>query len=265
VNLLDLPKASERAQKFNDYGLDDFAPLSQVRAGWIAGEALPDEAIVHETLANLGRVSSPYARLMEVTLNRGNEFGTETAQNPSMTSELDGRIERRTKVHSDWDYYLLRGFRLAPVASHDNHMANWGTGHTSRTVLHAEALDEARLLTALEQREVYASEDENLALRIYAERRVFMGGSTATPKDRVSAQIHLSDPDYDGDYGIRVHLGRVGGAEVVVGEALTVSGERWVEVEVPLEDKGAHFFYVSVHELGADRMAWSAPIWVERI
>lgn len=265
VNLLDLPKASERAQKFNDYGLDDFAPMSEVRASWIAGEVLPDEAVVFETLANISRASAPYARLMEVTLNRGNEFGSETGQNPSMTTELDGTVERRTKVHTDWDYYLLRGFRLAPVASHDNHMANWGTGHTSRTVMHAESLDEARLLTALEQREVYASEDENLALRVYAERRVFMGGSTATPKDRVSAQIHLSDPDYDGDYAIRIHRGTVGGAEVVAGEALTVSGERWIEVEFPLDTQGAHFFYVSVHELGADRMAWSAPIWVERI
>src|SRR5690606_32278133 len=125
---------------------DDFAPLSEVRGSWIAGEVMPDPAVVAETQRTIAAASAPYARLIEVTLNRGTEFGSETPRNPSLTEEEDGTIVRRTKVHTDWDYYLLQGFRLAPAATHDNHMANWGTGHTSRTGLLAEGLDEQRLL-----------------------------------------------------------------------------------------------------------------------
>ncbi|MBK7582775.1 MAG: phosphatidylserine/phosphatidylglycerophosphate/cardiolipin synthase family protein [Myxococcales bacterium] len=265
VKLTDIPKASERGYKFNDYGIDDFAPLKDVRAQWIAGEALPDPIIVDKTLAAVWASAAPFARTMEVTLGRGTELGGETPANPSLVDDLQnpGAIVRRTRL-SDLDFFLTRGFRLAPTASHDNHYANWGTGHTSRTVVMADRLSADALLDAIEQREVYASEDQNLSVRFFAADRVPMGGSTQTPAASLSARLWLADPDYSGPFVVRLFHGTaLGKVEVVVEESGLSAGWHPLTLDVPTP--GEHFFYVEVLELDANRAAWTAPIWVDRI
>lgn len=267
VNLLDIPKAGERDKKFNDFGLDDFSPLREHRQGWIAGDAMPDPAVVDATIANLWGAASPYVRLMEVTFNRGKEFGGMEPQNPSMTwaDEAQTELERRTKVHRDFDWFLTRGFRIAPIASHDNHYANWGYGHTSRTVICAAHRSEQGLLDAIEHREVYASEDQNLRLRFYAEGRVPMGSRWATPSPTVDLRVDVADPDYAGGFSLVVYGGVVGrdGVESIAELHDLDAGSH--ELTVSLDEPGEHFVYVEVHEVGSDRMAWSAPIWIERL
>ncbi len=263
VNLANIEKASERKRKFNDYGLDDFAPLSSELDQWIGGDVLPNEEIVAATLANLAAATAPYVRLIEVTLNRGNEFGDEIARNPSEVED-DGVPGRRVKV-GDWDYYLSHGFRLAPAASHDNHFANWGTGHTSRTGVVMTDLSSRRLLTAIHRRSVFASEDENLSVRFYVEDRVTMGSKTATAKDRVSARVLIEDPDYSGPYEVRVVHGRVGGPAGETAQTKTVAANGWVDLILDISDNGEHFFYIEVTETDTNRKAWTAPIWIEAL
>jgi hypothetical protein len=209
---------------------------------------------------------------MEVLLGRGTEIGGEARQNPSLVPNPDdpmGPMVRATRVHSDWDYYLLRGFQMAPTAPHDNHMANWGTGHSSRTALFVDGgapLTEAALLEAIEERAVYASEDENLVVRFYAAGRVPMGGRLRTIADQVTLELSLTDPDYAGPYTVTVYRGTVGGASVEPVARLEgndASGWRALDVDAP--GPGLHFFYLEVAEPDVDRMAWSAPIWVERL
>jgi hypothetical protein len=109
VLLSDLPKAGEAKKKFSDYGLDDFSPLRDVRASWVSGAVEPDRAVVAETLQNMA-ASMPQIRLMEVLLARGTEFSSEVPRNPSLVAgDEEGTLVRRTKVHSDYDYYLLHG------------------------------------------------------------------------------------------------------------------------------------------------------------
>lgn len=266
VNLAELPKAGERDDKFNDFGLDDFPPLSEVRQSWIDGTAMPDEAIVAQTLSNIADVTAPHARLFEVTVGRGTEFGAEEPQNPSLTADPEtGEIGRFIKAHSDWDYYLRNGFRFAPVANHDNHLANWGTGHTSRTAIIAAKLDEISLLEAIGERAVYASEDQNLEVRFYAQDRVRSGGELVTISSSVSLQLFLNDPDFTGPYEVTVWGGTVGGSEVAALQNLgELTGGEWHRFDVDTSTPGVHFFYVEVLERTPDRMAWSAPIWVER-
>jgi phosphatidylserine/phosphatidylglycerophosphate/cardiolipin synthase-like enzyme len=267
VNLLEVPKVGERNQKFNDFGLDDFEPLSKVRPSWIAGEAMPDAGIVDQTWINVLKAAGPYVRMMEVTLNRGTEFGGEIPQNPSLVPIVDqpGAFERRTKVHTDYDYFLTRGFYIAPVASHDNHYANWGAGHTSRTAVIAARLTRSQLLDAVEQREVFASEDQNLVLRFYAENRVPMGARHVTPKSQLPARFFLQDPDYSGAYQVALYRGKVGQDGVSVAVELGNLPSGWHDLTLDLSTSGEHFFYLEVLEVGANRMAWTAPIWIERI
>ena len=264
VSLADIPKSSERNKKFNDFGIDDYAPLNQVRDQWIAGDALPDRAVVSATMMNIATLTAPYARLMEVTLNRGSEFASESPQNPSMTALDEGGFERRTKAHSDWDYFLLHGFRVAPVASHDNHYSNWGTGHTTRTGIIATALSQSSLFAALDRRLVFASEDQNTELRLYAADRIPMGGETATLGSTIDADLFVFDPDYSGAYEVRLYVGQIGGNDVRLQQTYQLAADGWLAMSVPLA-AGTTFFYVEVVELDVDRMSWSAPIWVERL
>lgn len=267
VNLQEIPNNSDRNKKFNDFGLDDFSPLADVRQSWIDGNAIPDETVVRETVQNIARATAAHHRLMEVTVNRGSEFKTEIAQNPSMTEDSEtGEVSRFVKVHSDWDYYLLNDWRLAPVASHDNHYANWGTAHTSRTVIFAPQLTERALLDAIGERAVYASEDENLEVRLYAADRVRAGGELRTLDETASLQLVVRDPDYEGPFAITIWGGMVGGDEVTALQDLgEVSAGEWHRVDVALDEPGTHFFYVEVHETTPDRKAWTAPVWIERL
>lgn len=262
VNLMEIPTNGERTKKFNDYGLDDFEPLASVREDWILGVAMPEPTVVDATLENMRAAAAPYARLMEVTIGRGNELGSETAVNPSMTTDPEtGEVSRFTRVHSDWDYYLLRGFELAPTAPHDNHLANWGTGHTSRTAIAASALGERELLASIDARAVYASEDENLAIRFYADDRVPMGSRVGT-RDAVSLSFSFDDPDYTGNYQVNLVVGTFGGSSVSVRDEGSVSGGVITVRSLDLPP-GRHFVYLEVTETDVDRMAWSAPIWVD--
>ena len=265
VNLQEIPRGGDRKKKFNDYGLDDFEPLRSVRQSWIDGDVDPDPQVVAETLETIRVASQPYARLMEVTVARGTELASEEPQNPSLSEDEEGNVERYVKVHSDWDYYLLHGFRLAPVANHDNHKANWGTGHTSRTAVLAPALEEGALLDALEEGAVYASEDENLEVRLYADDRVRSGESMRTLADQVQLQINLSDPDFAGRFEVTAYVGTIGTDAVKALDTVELVADEWHGLDVALPGQGEHFVYIEVLEPEANRMAWTAPIWVERL
>ena len=263
VNLLEMERSSERRRMFNDYGLDDYAPVRGARAAWIAGDEVPDPAVVAEALDNICAASAPYVRLFEVTVGRGLEIRHEEHQNPSIVPDPEtGDPVRFTKVHSDWDYYLLHGFRTAPTANHDNHYANWGTGHTTRTAVIAPELTQKSLHNALRDRSVYASEDENLEVRMYAGGRVPAGGELTTAHGRITLDIALFDPDYAGPYDVIVYTGALGGDEVKIGAEAVVENSDWHQLEVDLASGAEHFVYIEVRMSDLNRFAWSAPVWV---
>lgn len=265
VSLRDITNNSDREKKFNDFGLDDFEPMRTQRPRWISGDAMPDRAIVDQTLAAVEAAGRSYVRLFEVLVGRGTEFAGETRENPSLTKDATtGAVTRYTRVHSDWDYYLLKGFETAPTAPHDNHFANWGTGHSSRTAVIATALTEGALLDAIDARSVYASEDEELELRLYADGRVPMGQHLTTRAQAASLSVFLSDADYTGSFDVRVYAGQVGGEAVREVKRVSLAGGQWQTIVVDLA-AGRQFFYLEVAEPSLDRMAWSAPIWVEKL
>jgi len=266
VPLTEMERDGDRRQLFNDYGVDDYPPLSLVRDDWVDGRVIPDRETVNETLRNLEAAAGDYLRLMEVTIGRGNEIAHEGHQNPSLVEDDGtGAPGRYDKVHADWDYYLLRGFRLAPAANHDNHYANWGTGHSTRTAVVAEALDQRSLFDAIDRWSVYASEDENLELRVYAEDRVPAGASLSTLAPSLALDVSVVDPDYQGVIELSGFRGRLGGERVDAVFETTVENGAWTDIEVELPESGEHFVYIEVFERDAQRYAWSSPIWVERL
>jgi len=265
VKLTDITSNADREKKFNDFGLDDYLPLKAELPTWISGEKMPDRAVVKQTLANVEEAGRPYVRLFEVLIGRGTSIAGEAHENASlMMDSTTGTLVRRTRVHSDWDYYLLNGFKTAPTAPHDNHYANWGTGHSTRTGVIAPVLTEASLLEAIDQRMVFASEDEELQLRFYADKRTPMGASLITHSPTTALDVYLTDADYTGSYEVVVYTGMVGGDAVREVSRTTVAGGAWQTITVDAA-MGEQFFYLEVTEPSPDRMAWSAPIWVSRI
>ncbi|MBK7578842.1 MAG: hypothetical protein IPI67_01435 [Myxococcales bacterium] len=91
-----------------------------------------------------------------------------------------------------------------------------------------------------------------------------MGGRTQATSPSVTASISLADPDHSGPYNVRLFHGTQGGKVEVVTELTGVS-VGWHALSLELAQPGEHFFYVEVLELDANRAAWSAPIWIERI
>lgn len=266
VPLTDITSDADRAKKFNDFGLDDYEPMKSALPRWLAGEGTPDRAVVRSTLANVEAAARPYARLFEVLVGRGNELAGDQPENPSLSVDATtGVVSRYTKVHTDWDHYLLAGFRLAPTAPHDNHYANWGTGHSSRTGVIATDLSEGALLDAIDQRAVFASEDEELRIRMYADHRVPMGGALTTRADTATFDVHLVDANYTGAFEVTVWSGEVGGEAVTEVSRVTLTGDTWHTLTVPLPTAGERFFYLEISEPSPDRMAWTAPVWITRL
>ena len=266
VNLNQITSAADRGKKFNDFGLDDYEPMKSTLPRWLAGEAMPDRGTVDTTLAAVEAAARPYARLFEVLVGRGTDISGTTHENPSLSvNATTGQVERYTRVHSDWDYYLLHGFRTAPTAPHDNHFANWGTGHSSRTGVIAPALTEAALLDAIDARAVYASEDEQLVVRLYADGRVPMGGKLVTRGTSATLSLLLDDADFTGTFTVAVYAGAIGGDAVREVQRTTVTGGSWQTLTVALPAAGEQFIYLEIAEPSPDRMAWSAPIWIDRL
>jgi len=267
VNLRDITSDADRSKKFNDYGLDDYEPMKSQLPRWIAGDLQPDRQTVRQTLSSVERAGRPYVRLFEVLVGRGTDIAHERRENASlMLDSTTGQLARYTRVHSDWDYYLLEGFRTAPTAPHDNHFANWGTGHSTRTAIIASELTEASLLDAIDTRAVYASEDEELTVRLYADGRVPMGGQLVTRTTTATLTFHLSDANYTGTYQVVVYSGTLGGDAVrEVARRAAVPGDSWQSISVDLPTSGERFFYLEITEPSPDRMAWTAPIWIDRL
>ena len=117
----------------------------------------------------------------------------------------------------------------------------------------------------MDARTVYASEDQNLELRFDAAGRVVMGGSMAMVGESVQARLTIEDPDYDGPYTLRIYRGRVGDRTMEIAEELDVAGDGQVPLTLTAPLDGRYFFYVEVHEPEPNRMAWTAPIWIERL
>jgi phosphatidylserine/phosphatidylglycerophosphate/cardiolipin synthase-like enzyme len=266
IKLTDIPSQADREKKFNDFGLDDYEPMKSQLPAWISGAALPSHDIVNQTLSNVEAAGRPYVRLFEVLVGRGTSIAGETHENSSiMLDSTTNQMVRYTRVHSDWDYYLLHGFKTAPTAPHDNHFANWGTGHSTRTAIIAEKLTEDSLLEAIDQRAAYASEDEELQVRVYANKRIPMGRSLTTHDATIQLDVQLSDPDYTGSFEVVVYGGAIGGTAVSEVKRQTITSGNWQSITVDVPSLGQQFFYLEIKEPSPDRMAWSAPIWVERI
>ena len=220
------------SERFNDYGFDDY------------GRDF-DKLVLH---------SSPYVRLIEIISGPALDIGTFNT------------ISSRIRHEKDYWFYLSKGFKVAPTAGQDNHYRTWGTITRARTGVWAEALNRKGILSALKQRRVFASEDENLEVKLQANDH-WMGEviSAAGPMN-LKFSIELRDPDEAGaEYKVLLYGGSIGGEMVTDPlEEKDLTGDGKVEFDGYRYESGQVFYFVKVVQTtghGED-LAWSAPVWI---
>ncbi|HEX9942263.1 MAG TPA: hypothetical protein VGG03_09625 [Thermoanaerobaculia bacterium] len=163
-----------------------------------------------------------------------------------------------------WKEALNRGFHLGPVADHDAHCNNYGTGIPNRTVYllpnaAVPVLTKAALLKAHKARHFFASEDSNAQLVFAAADGAHVMGDIFNAGGPVSLRAALYDPDNEAVSRIEIWRGQIGGG--VPGSPYeTALNQSTLRITENLPG-GTYYYYV--HAVQADgHDLWSAPMWI---
>ncbi|MDF2520415.1 MAG: LPXTG-motif cell wall anchor domain protein, partial [Clostridia bacterium] len=158
-----------------------------------------------------------------------------------------------------YEYYtraLDKGWHLAPSNNQDNHLANWVTANTARTVVLAPALTRETVYDAIRKMRVYATEDSNLEIMYKANGKLM--GSILTSPESLNLEISINDPDSQDVIG-RVSIISNGG-QVVASKYFEGNTAEWVLTMEPNNS----YYYVRIDQGDAD-IAVTAPVWTGEV
>ncbi len=204
--------------KLNDYGIDDFAPVSCLfpagaGRGACQGEKLPDTLsvdLLRRAFANIREAGGDAYRLVEVTETSGATTNSGFDFRRVHKRARDARAERRVGDGLlAYIFFLDMGFKVGPTANQDNHFYNYGSAIASRTGVLAPSLSESDVLGALDARATFATEDRNSRLLLTARvggRDILMGRDVVVSgDDSLLLGIGYSDADGEGPADLRVY------------------------------------------------------------
>lgn len=201
-------------------------------------------------VSNIGK----YAALIQMINGPGQQSGTNLR-----SAEPKEEIYRK---------FLSLGFRVAPTADQDNHTKNWGNATPARTGIITTSLTKANLLTAMRQRHVFATEDNNLSIIIKVNNHL-CGDIIAPlpPVGELSINYQIEDKNEpNAQYDIEVWRGKIGGqfAKMVSSVNRSGNGSGIIE-DVAFSGESQYFFFRVVQrgEGGDIDRAWTAPVWFE--
>lgn len=162
-----------------------------------------------------------------------------------------------------WKLALNKGFHLGPVAEHDVHCNNYGSGLPNRTVYllpngSSPALTKPAMLQAHKARHFYASEDSNAQLVFASSTGKIMGDIwSAAGTATLRAQVY--DPNGEAVSTLEIWRGQIGGGVPATPRA-TVSNNSLLTITDNFTS-GTYYYYV--HTVQADgHDLWSAPMWI---
>ena len=89
---------------------------------------------------------------------------------------------------------LDKGWHVAPTNNQDNHKGKWGDANDARTVIITDDFSEQGLYKAMQDRNLYATEDKNLQIN-YTVNDQIMGSIIPEVPDELSIHIAITDPD----------------------------------------------------------------------
>ena len=181
---------------------------------------------------------------------------------------------------SEFRRYIKMGFHLAPTANQDNHHETWGTITDARTAIITDELSKPKLLTAMQNRHVYASLDRNLSLiaTVQGELIGSILDQDVDDGEELDLEISLRDGNESRDtYWVEVFADKVSGKNASSSVDLVATYgplrvddniDNVVTFELPgLQYDGWDFIYFKIQQGPADdtqRQAYMAPVWFKK-
>lgn len=152
------------------------------------------------------------------------------------------------------------GFRVAPLASQDNHCTNYGFATANRTVVLARALTKSDLLTALQQRHVYATFGDNQAQLVFsALDNTYIMGDSFTHSGPLTFHISVNNQASPVDE-IRVYKGVPESGQLPRTICRRFNTSTVDDCQL-FRTPGQWYVYVYVKESNGAEI-WSAPMWI---
>ena len=197
----------------------------------------------------------------------------ELLNGPAMTKESDRRPSEF--MERDYLYYLNVGLRLGPTANQDNHYETWGTATNARTAVIAGELTKPKILAALRNRNVYATEDKNLRIIFRVNGHLCGDVITSVPtlNSELDIQYSIKDDDEpEAVYKIEVFSDEPDGEVAQVIEVVETEGNTQGNSTRSIEDilytaPGQYIFFkvTQYDEDGRPDRAWTAPVWFDSV
>lgn len=277
--------------RMNDYGLDDFAPIGCMIKKRLAElgktatspagceeiqDTFIDESSLRKTFNEIRSVANDRFKLIEIitpggaTTNAAEKFKRAHDRNEKTKDHLpDGFY--------DYIYYLTMGFKLSPTANQDNHFYNYGSATTSRTGVLAASLEESEVISALDKRKTFASEDKNAKAIMLTEDhsgKHIMGDEFRSPASLLNLQVGYSDPDaidksaeitvylYSDTTDIDLKKGFKKIQNAIVSKIEIISGN---VTTIPITlDTGNQFIFIEITQSQDFDKIFTAPLWITR-
>lgn len=158
-----------------------------------------------------------------------------------------------------YEYYtraLDRGWHLAPSNNQDNHLGNWVTANTARTVVLAPKLTRDSVYDAIRNLRVYATEDSDLKI-MYKVNGSIMGSTLDNPSS-LNVSISFEDAEAADKIG-KVSIISDGGS-VAASKLFGSSSGTW---DFTLNPQYT-YYYVRIDQADGD-IAVTAPVWTGEV
>ena len=153
---------------------------------------------------------------------------------------------------------LDKGWHVAPTNNQDNHKGKWGDANDARTVIITDDFSEQGLYKAMQNRNLYATEDKNLQIT-YTVNDQIMGSIIPEVPAGLNFHIAVTDPDsgIPGDKISTVELVVNGGRVAKIWEK--VNDHSFI-ADVTLSPEYS-YYYLRVTQADTN-IAVTAPVWV---
>jgi hypothetical protein len=156
---------------------------------------------------------------------------------------------------------LGKGYHVGPSIDHDNHNTTFGRTLPGRTVVLANSLTKADILSALRASRYYASDDWNVQVD-YNINGLYMGAvSDITANPTITGTI--TDPDNESVSKIQLYYG-VPGSNNQATILTTVNNSNTITYTHSITVGNTYYYFLKITQQDGD-IIWTAPIWVHKI
>lgn len=206
---------------------------------------------------NWARTADGDAVMRGLSIISGPAFNTSTSFSPGGSTYV-----------SEFNLALSYGWKIAPEAHQDNHCWNYGNSTPNRTgalIPNGTTFSQQSLMSAYNQRRIYASQDRDVQLVYRTSDGAHVMGDTFSASGGVTVDAKLADPAGEGVQKIEIWGGKAGtpaapGAAAAL-QASSTGSSSFTATLSPQTAGDTWYYYVNAVQADGDNV-WSAPMWI---